>query len=232
MQEISGLSESQREALIIRWRRLLVLGLIDYFNVSNEFGKLIIKEIIDMREALIKAYAIRLGISIQNQNGRWRNLNEIMNDINNNPNVSSEVKTKLNKSEVMIISEQISPNRTLKDLRNEETHSLNLNDIPLETVTRIWRMFFELVESIDPNFFSYAKNRPDIEDFYNIQDFFRKVVIDRNKVGINLDDIKEKGEVYYIKEKSPYEKRVRYIQVKVEKGIYEIIESIKKGEWR
>ena len=227
MPAILGLSESNREALIIRWRRLLVLGLIDYFNASNEFGKLIIKEIIDMREAIIKAYASRLGISIQNQNGRWRNLNDIMNDINNNPNVSSDVKTKLNDSENMIISEQISPNRTLKDLRNEETHSLNLNDIPPETVTRIWRMFFELVEAIDPDFFNYAKNRPDIEDFYNLQDFFRKVVIDRNRVGINLDEIKEKEEEYYRKE--TYTKR--YIPIKVEKGIYEIIESIKKGGW-
>ena len=221
------MSESNREALIIRWRRLLVLGLIDYFNASNEFGKLIIKEIIDMREAIIKAYASRLGISIQNQNGRWRNLNDIMDDINNNPDVLNDVKTKLNDSENMIISEQISHNRTLKDLRNEETHSLNLNDIPPETVTRIWRMFFELVEAIDPDFFNYARNRPDIEDFYNLQDFFRKVVIDGNRVGINLDEIKEKEEEYY--RKDPYKRR--YIPTKVEEGIYEIIESIKKGGW-
>lgn len=227
MPAILGLSESNREALIIRWRRLLVLGLIDYFNASNEFGKLIIKEIIDMREAIIKAYASRLGISIQNQNGRWRNLNDIMNNINNNSGVSNNVKTKLNESENMIISEQISPNRTLKDLRNEETHSLNLNDVPPETVTRIWRMFFELVEAIDPDFFNYAKNRPDIEDFYNLQDFFRKVVIDRNRAGINLDEIKEKEEEYY--RKDPYKRR--YILIKVEKGIYEIIESVKKGGW-
>jgi len=222
-----GLSESNREALIIRWRRLLVLGLIDYFNASNEFGKLIIKEIIDMREAIIKAYASRLGISIQNQNGRWRKLKDITDDISNNPNVPNDVKTKLNDSESTIISEQISPNRTLKDLRNEETHSLNLNDIPPETVTRIWRMFFELVEAIDPDFFNYARDRPDIEDFYNLQDFFRKVVIDRNRIGINLDEIKEKEEEYY--RKDPYTKR--YIPIKVEKGIYEIIESIKKGGW-
>jgi len=222
-----GLSESNREALIIRWRRLLVLRLIDYFNASNEFGKLIIKEIIDMREAIIKAYASRLRISIQNQNGGWRNLNDIMKDINDDPNVPNDVKTKLNDSENMIISEQISPNRTLKDLRNEETHSLNLNDIPSETVTRIWRMFFELVEAIDPNFFNYARNRPDIKDFYNLQDFFRKVVIDRKRVGINLDEIKEKEDGYY--RKDPYTRR--YIPIKVEKGIYEIIESIKKGGW-
>ena len=221
------MSESNREALIIRWRRLLVLGLIDYFNVSNEFGKLIIKEIIDMREAIIKAYASRLRISIQNQNGGWRKLNNIMKDINDDPNVPNDVKTKLNDSENMIISEQISPNRTLKDLRNEETHSLNLNDIPSETVTRIWRMFFELVEAIDPDFFNYARNRPDIKDFYNLQDFFRKVVIDGNRVGINLDEIKEKEEEYY--RKDPYKRR--YIPIKVEKGIYEIIESIKKGGW-
>jgi len=221
------LSESNREALIIRWRRLLILGLIDYFRFSNDFGKLIIKEIIDMREAIIKAYASKLGIPIENQNGRWRLLGDIMKDINNNPNVPNDVKTKLNDSEKTIISEQIAPNRTLKDLRNEETHSLNLNDIPRETVNRIWRMFFELVEAIDPDFFNYAKNRADTKDFYNLQDFFSKVVLDGNRVGIDLKRIKEKEEVCY--RKDTYTRR--YFPVKVEKGIYEIIESVKKGGW-
>jgi len=226
MPAVNGLSESNREALIIRWRRLLILGLIDYFNGSNEFGKLIIKEIIDMREAIVKAYASRLGISLQKQNGRWRTLNEIMEDINTHPNVPNAVKTKLKDSGEMIISEQISPNRTLKDLRNEETHSLNLNDIPRETVIRIWRMFFELVETIDPEFFNYAEDRPDTEDFYNLQKFFREVVIN-NKQGVNLDKIKEKEEEYY--RKDPYTRR--YVPVKIERGIYEIIESVKKGDW-
>ena len=48
MPAIPGLSESNREALIIRWRRLLVLGLIDFFNGTNDFGKLIVKEILDI----------------------------------------------------------------------------------------------------------------------------------------------------------------------------------------
>ena len=53
-------------------------------------------------------------------------------------------------------------------------------------------------------------------------------MIDRNRVGINLDKIKEKEEKYY--KKDAYTKR--YMPIKVEKGIYEIIETIKKGGWR
>ena len=226
MPVLVGLSESNREALIIRWRRLLVLGLIDFFNGSNEFGKLIIKEIIDMREAIIKAYAASIGITIQSRNG-WRKLNEIIDEIRNNPNVPDSVKTELDNSESMIISEQISHNRTLKDLRNEETHSLNLNDIPKETVTRIWRMFFDFVKAIDPDFFEYAKNRPDTKEFYNLQEFFQKVIIEGNREGIDLDKIK-KGEEYY--KKDLYTRR--YIPIRLEKGVYEIVESIKRGDWR
>jgi len=221
-----GLSESNREALIIRWRRLLVLGLIDFFNGSNEFGKLIIKEIIDMREAIIKAYAVSIGIAIQSGNG-WRNLNEIIDEIKKNSHVPDMVKMELDNSESMIISEQISHNRTLKDLRNEETHSLNLNDIPKETVTRIWRMFFEFVKAIEPDFFEYARNRPDIKEFYNLQYFFQKVIIEGNREGIDLDKVK-KGEKYYKKDRYIG----RYIAIRLEKGVYEIVESIKRGDWQ
>jgi len=56
-----GLTESNREALAIRWRRILTLGLIDFFNGINDFGKYIIKELVDMREAMIRAFAKSLG---------------------------------------------------------------------------------------------------------------------------------------------------------------------------
>ena len=60
-----NLTESDREALAIRWRRILILGLIDFFNGTNDFGKMIIKEIVDMREAVIKAFARNNGITLR-----------------------------------------------------------------------------------------------------------------------------------------------------------------------
>ncbi len=141
-----ALIDSDREALAIRWRRILILGLIDFFNGTNDFGKMIIKEIVDMREAVIKTFAKRNGVGLYSNN-RWRRFSEILNDIYNHRDISDEIKDKLREIDDFFTSNQFSfqiISYSLKDLRNEETHYLNLSDIPRETVVRVWRNFTSL----------------------------------------------------------------------------------------
>jgi len=217
-----GLSESNREALIIRWRRLLVLGLIDFFNGTNDFGKLIVKEILDMSEGLIKALAEYLGISLFDNNNNWRGFQQIYNDILQK-DLSDDFKDRFRELVGKLSSSEFN---SLRKLRNDETHYLNLPDLPRETVIRVWRLLYELVILIDPVLIEYARQRPETEDFYNLQHFFKKVVIDGNREGIDLNRLKM-GEEYYIKISSR-----KFERIETEKGIYEIIKAVKKGNWK
>jgi len=222
-----SLTESEREALVIRWRRTLILGLIDFFNGTNDFGKLIVKELVDMRESVIKAYAKNLGISLYSGN-RWRKLDNILNDIINHPNVSEEVKNKLKEINNFFTSRQFSFQQisfSLKDLRNEETHYLNLSDFPRETVIRVWRKFYELISSIDPGFLEYTKERPELKDFYFLQDFFKKAILDiKRNVSIDLMKLKERKLKIEIG-------RNKTKEIRLERDLWEIIEEIKKGNY-
>lgn len=226
MSQRANLAESDREALVIRWRRILILGLLDFFNGTNDFGKLIIKELVDMRESVIKAYARNLGISLYSGN-RWRSFNNILKDVLKR--VPAEVKEKLKDIDNFFTSRQFSFQQisfSLKDLRNEETHYLNLSDLPKETVIRVWRMFYKLITTIDPDFFEYTRNRPETRDFYFLQDFFKIVVIDGNDERIsgrkvNLEEVKREK----IRDKRGRIKKIR------ERDIWEIIEFIKSGRY-
>jgi len=225
-----NLTESDREALAIRWRRVLILGLMDFFDGTNDFGKMIIKEIVDMREAVIKAFARRNGIDLHNSGNKWRGFNDILNDIYNRQHISDEIKSKLREIGDFFTSKQFSfqtISYSLKDLRNEETHYLNLSDIPRETVVRVWRKFYELIDVLDPNFFEYTKNRPELRDFYYLQDFFKVVVIDGNDERISGRSIDlEKVKLEEVRDKRGRVKKIR------QRNIWEIIEYIKSGKYQ
>jgi|Deesub1362A_J573_1020465.scaffolds.fasta_scaffold04072_1 hypothetical protein len=220
-----GLTESEREALVIRWRRILILGLIDFFNGTNDFGKLIIKELVDMREAVIKAFARCLGISLHSGNS-WRRFNDILSDIYKHPNVSEEIKNKLQEIDTFFTSNQFTFQQfsySLKDLRNEETHYLNLSDLPKETIIRVWRMFYKLIATIDPDFFDYTRNRAETRDFYFLQDFFKKVVLEGN---LREETTKHGGKILV---RIIDLDKIRKDEDGRERGIYEMIEFIKSG---
>ena len=223
------LTESDREALAIRWRRILILRLIDFFNGTNDFGKVIIKEIVDMREAVIKAFARRNGIALHSGN-RWRKFDDILDDIYNHQDISDEIKNKLREINDFFTSNQFSfqtISYSLKDLRNEETHYLNLSDIPQETVVRVWRKFYELITTLDPNFFEYTKNRPELRDFYYLQDFFKVVVVDGNDERISGRSIDlEKVKLEEVRDKRGRVKEIR------QRNVWEIIECIKSGKYQ
>jgi len=223
-----ALTESDREALAIRWRRILILGLMDFFNGTNDFGKMIIKEIVDMREAVIKAFARCNGIPLQS-GSKWRKFSDILDDIYNHRDIPDEIKNKLREINNFFTSDQFSfqgVSYSLKDLRNEETHYLNLSDIHRETVIRVWRKFYELITVLDPDFFEYTKNRPELRDFYHLQDFFKVVVVNGNDEriagrSIDLEKVKKEG----VKDKRGRVKEIR------ERNVWEIIEYIKSGKY-
>jgi len=224
-----GLTESDREALAIRWRRILILGLIDFFNGTNDFGKMIIKEIVDMREAVIKTFAKRNGVRLYSNN-RWRSFSEILKDIYNHNDIPDEIKDKLREIDDFFTSNQFSfqtISYSLKDLRNEETHYLNLSDIPRETIVRTWRKFYELITILDPNFFEYTINRPELRDFYYLQDFFKIVIIDGNDERISGRSIDlEKVKLEEIRDRRGRVKEIR------QRNVWEIIEFIKSGKFQ
>ena len=72
---------------------------------------------------------------------------------------------------------------SLKDLRNEETHYLNLSDLPEEITIRVWRMFYKLITIIDPNFFDCTRDRPETRDFY----FFFTRFLQESCIGRKLE---------------------------------------------
>jgi len=210
---------------VIRWRRILILGLIDFFNGTNDFGKLIIKELVDMRESVIKAYARNLGIPLHS-GSRWRSFSDILKDIFNNQSVPTKIKDKLRDIDNFFTSRQFSFQQlsfSLKDLRNEETHYLNLSDLPKETTIRVWRMFYKLITIIDPNFFDYTRDRPETRDFYFLQDFFKKVVLEGN---LKEEITKHGGKVLV---RIIDLDKIRRDEEGRERGIYEMIEFIKSG---
>lgn len=226
------LTENNREALIIRFRRILILGLIDFFNTTNEFNKLIIKELIDIREGLIKAFAEAFNIPLFHQNGKWIKLEKIFRDILNQ-NLSQHFKRKITELNSQFISREFN---SLKKIRNDETHYLNLPQIPKETVLRVWRLIYDLINLIDWRLPTYAKKRPETEDFFFLQEFFKKAVLlgniekidDKSLEIFNLDDIKK------IKESYPYIKEdgiIETIEIERERDIWEIIELIRSGEY-
>ena len=225
---LQALTESDREALAIRWRRILILGVIDFFNGTNDFGKVVIKEIVDMGEAVIKAFARRNGIALHSGN-RWRRLNDILNDIYNHQDISDEIKNKLREINDFFTSNQFSfqtISYSLKDLRNEETHYLNLSDIPKETIIRVWRKFYDLVTTLDSNFLEDIKNRPELRDFYYLQDFFKVVVVDGNDERISGRSIDlEKVKLEEIRDRKGRVKEIR------QRNVWEIIEFIKSGKY-
>jgi len=218
-QQIS-LTESEREALAIRWRRLLILALLDYFNGSNDFGTLILKELVDLREAVIKAYARNNGISLRRGNG-WKSLGDIINELREKEEIPEGVKSIIKQSEDIILTQTISSQQSIKDLRNEETHYLNTLDVRRETILRIWRMFYEFVEVIDPEFFEYTKNRPELRDFYYLQDFFWKVVLCQEPVDLSKLKVEEISVPV----------GMRTVRTTIERGVWEIIDNIRKGHY-
>jgi len=202
------LSDGNREALIIRWRTILILGLQDYFTNDNRFLKIVVTEILDMFEGLMKAFGEALGV----QNIENKGFVEIFNSIKNHSQIPADKKQILEDINNSLSANELNSIRNL--IRNPEAHSLNLPSIPVESAMRCWRLFNEAVKTCDEDIFTHAQNRPEFKEFFNLYTFFYKFVINRNYIDLrNIKLVKklisgrdQKGNLQQVK--SEYERTV------------------------
>lgn len=214
------LSDGNREALIIRWRTILILGLQDYFTNENRFLKIVVREILDMFEGLIKAFGEALGIQdIEN-----KGFVEIFDSVKNKDQIPQEKKQILEDINNSLSANELNSIRNL--IRNPEAHSLNLPSIPLESVMRCWRLFNDAVKTCDESIFNYAQNRPELKDFFNLHNFFYKFAINREY--IDLKDVKLFEKPVIGKDQKG---KVRDIKIECERTVSELIQYILSSNW-
>lgn len=213
------LSDGNREALIIIWRTILILGLSDFFTNENRYSKIIVREILDMFEGLIKAFAESLGIQINNIR-----FIEVFDSIKTNNRVPETKKQRLEEINNSLSAHELNSMRNL--IRNPEAHSLNLPSVPAESVMRCWRLFNESATICDESLFAYTQSRPEFKDFFNLYTFFYKFVIDREY--IDLRTIKLVEESF-----SGKDQRGRFKEVKIERErtVSELIRYISDKSW-
>ena len=209
------LSDGNREALIIRWRTILILGLSDYFSGENRYSKIIVREILDMFEGLVKAFAESLGIQVRN-----KGFTELFDSIRIHDQILDTKKQRLEEINNSLSANELNSMRNL--IRNPEAHSLNLPSVPVESVMRCWRLFNESATICDESILTYTQSRPEFNDFFNLYSFFYKFVINREY--IDLRTIKLVEESIQIG-KSKEVKRER------ERTVSELIRYISDRSW-
>ncbi len=214
------LSEDNREALIIRWRVILILGLWDYFTNENRFLKIVAREIIDMFEGLLKALGETFKININEWERNFRQTFESLLS-----RLPQESRTRLENINQSFSSGEYNSIREI--IRNPEAHTLHLPVIPIESVIRCWRLFDEAVRTCDPLLIDYARSRPEFSDFLHLYEFFYEYVVKNNR--IDLKPIKS-----YKKEIRGKNQRGKEqtIIAECERSISEIIDYISQGKLR
>jgi len=213
------LSDGNREALIIRWRTILMLGLQDFFTNESRDFKIIVREILDMFEGVLKAFAESLGINVRN-----RGFIEIFNGIKGNDQVPIVKRKRLEEINNSLSANELNSIRNL--VRNPEAHSLNLPSIPIESAIRCWRLFNEVVTICDDSLITYAQSRPEFKEFCNLHTFFYKFVI--NSEYVDLRTIKQfemsvRGRTQGGK--------IKEVEILHERTISEIIQFISERSW-
>lgn len=214
------LSDGNREALIIRWRTIIILGLQDYFTNENIYPKIIVKEILDMFEGLIKAF----GESLRTPNIENMGFMKIFDAVRNHPQVPPEKIQRLEDINNSLSANELNSIRNL--FRNPESHSLNLPSIPAESVMRCWRLFNEAVKACDESIFTYAQNRPEFKDFSNLHTFFYRFVIGGEYIDLRSIKLFEKPVTG-----KDQKGKVRDVKVEYEQTVSELIQYISNKDW-
>jgi len=159
---IQPLNNNDREALIIRWRTILRLALIDYFDVSYDYSKIIVKEILDIEQAIVKSSCSANVITVPERGFPERLIDEICEKI--------PVRSR---RRVKALHEEL--NGLRNTFRNPETHTLSLPMPPPETVTRCCKRLRDLVDLLDLHFETYAKN--EAKGFARVKYFYYEIVM-------------------------------------------------------
>lgn len=213
------LSDGNREALIIRWRTILILGLQDFFTNEGRYLKIIVREILDMFEGILKAFAESLGMQVRN-----RGFMEIFNGIKGNDQVTITKRQRLEEINNSLSADELNSIRNL--VRNPEAHSLNLPSIPIESAKRCWRLLNEVITICDDSLFTYAQSRPEFKEFCNLHIFFYKFIITGEY--IDLRTIKQFEISVTGKTQGG---KIKEVKISHERTISELIQYISEGGW-
>lgn len=220
-------------------RPLLILDLIDYLYTTNLFSKIVAKELFDLEEGIIKAFAESNGISVYKNNGKQiKGWGELLKDIENASNIPEDIRKKVLKiaDEFGSISVPIRTRTadfiSLRDfLRNQETHYISH---PSFTVARsdlkkLFSLIFELLETVDNELFESLEGTTNKvkEKFWNLYCFYNKFVLDESRIDFSKLKVEEKWLIVKGLNGKEYK---GYATLEV--GVWELIEKIENGEWR
>ncbi len=232
MNQVSLLTDNDKIALALRLRRILILTLLDYFNGTTYFNNLIIKELNELFEGIIKIIAHNLKIPLTDSNGKTRSFRDIINDIFNKiPHVKDVI--------IKIFDYYSQPlpfhkyQITIRDLRNAEAHSLNIPILPREIVMNTWRHIDSLIQVVDPGFVDFLKDRAEVKDVYNLYYFFRIAIIgpDSN-VSIDFSKLKEEEKQFsYPSRYARVDNRRKIVTIWSERNVWDIILLIMNGKY-
>ena len=159
---IQPLNNNDREALIIRWRTILRLALIDYFDVSHDYSKIIVKEILDIEQAIIKSSCLANAITVPDRGFPERLVDDICGIL--------PIRTR---RRIKALHEEL--NGLRNTFRNPETHTLLLPMPPPETVARCCKKLRDLVNVIDPHFETHAKY--EAKGFARVKYFYYEIAL-------------------------------------------------------
>ncbi len=226
------LTDNDKIALALRLRRILILTLLDYFNGTAYFNNLIIKELNELFEGIIKIMARNLGIPLTDSNGKRRGLKEIINNISNAVPHVKEVLIKIFNYYSQPLPFHNYP-ITIRDLRNAEAHGLNIPIIPREIITNVWRHIDAFIQVVDPGFDDFLKDKEEVKDVYHLY-YFLKVAILRVDPNISVDYSKLKEEEKQFSYPSRYvrvDSRRKIVTVWGERNAWDIVSLIMDGKY-
>ena len=231
MSQQTPLTDNDRIALAIRLRRILILTLFDYFNGSTYFNNLVIKELNELFEGIIKIIARNLGINLLDNRGKPRGLKDIINDIlNAAPHVGKILINVFNyySQPLPFHNYQI----TIRDLRNAEAHNLNIPIIPREIITNVWRYTNDLIQIIDPNFDNFLEK--EIKDVYHLFYFLRIAVLRVNPdIRVDYSWLKQEEKQFtYPSRYVHVDNRRKIVTIWNERNAWSIISLIMNGEYK
>jgi hypothetical protein len=227
------LKDNDKIALALRLRRILILTLLDYFNGSTYFNNLVIKELNELFEGIVKIMARNLGIPLTDSNGKRRGLNEIINGVSNAVPHVKEVLIKIFNyfsQPLPFHNYQI----TIRDLRNAEAHGINIPILPFEAIVDTWRIINEFINTIDPTFSDFLYSRNELREVYHMYQFLKMALLDdHGDIYLDFSKLKEEERVYPFS--SPHIKvstRKRTVTILLERNAWEIIKLIGKGGYQ
>lgn len=221
------LPPNHKEALAVRWKNLLCLALLEYFEPEGKFNKLIVNEGLNFIEAIARSFVEEI-LKVSNADSAKKVFEAIYDcgELNNDK-----------KNRLGTIIDELTP--LLGQIRNPETHNLLLPTVPQDTVRRMLRRILEVVSILDNDFWDWCRDNH--RDFLRLGYFYYVV---NEKIGMDNLPSKEQRDLHIFFSGITRDLKQFLIEIefksnkgKIQKGIplmeknaWEIIKTISNGE--